>query len=108
MSPKRFANATCSSSARCCPGNTRTAWSWNACSTIFQAAPSILARLSSVTTAPSVASIGVLLGSMESLLLGSVVDERGVVEVDRRKLVLLGPVVLRVRPLRLGAPSRQE
>src|SRR5215831_11816237 len=63
-SPKRFANATCSSSVSCCSGKTRTAWSWKACSTAFQVAASIRERVMSVTTAPSVASIEAIRGSM--------------------------------------------
>ena len=38
----------------------------------------------------------------------SVVDELGRVQVDRRELVLLGPVVLVVHPLRLVATLRQQ
>src|SRR6267142_4337197 len=65
-SPKRLANATCASSDKFCAGNTRTAYSWKACSTVVQVSASIRARSRSVTTAPSVASIGAIFGSMGS------------------------------------------
>src|SRR5258705_4598737 len=64
--PKRLANATCASSDKFCAGNTRTACSWKACSTVVQVSASIRARSRSVTTAPSVASIGVIFGFMRS------------------------------------------
>src|SRR5256885_1114785 len=66
-SPKRLANATCASCDKFCAGNTRTAYSWKACSTVFQVSASIRARSRSVITAPSVASIGgAIFGSMGS------------------------------------------
>src|SRR2546425_4106426 len=66
ISPKRLANATCASSDKFCAGNTRTAYSWKACSTAFQVSASIRARSRPVTTALSVASIGAIFGSMGS------------------------------------------
>src|SRR4029077_9334854 len=65
ISPNRFAKATCSASVRFWPGKTRTAYSWNAASTVCHVAGSSRPSSRSVTTAPRVAAIGAMRGAME-------------------------------------------
>src|SRR5262245_11235027 len=86
ISPKRLANAICSASVRCWPGKTSTACAWKASSTVFQAASSIRASTTSVTTAPRVAAIGEMVGVIGVLLgLAACVPAQGGVKRERSR-----------------------